>query len=114
MLEKPKDPGYHAFRILQAGLILFLLLSSVLSWMNPELYFSSRKWALIFASAEVVLSIGLILMPWIFSYLLSLLFLITIGFLPLDKGHMLPFLSGFFFSLTAFALGRLSQKYLPP
>ena len=114
MLDRSKDPGYHAFRVLQAGFILFLLLCSIHFWISPDLYFPSRKLALIFASAEVLLSIGLVLMPWIFAYLISFLTLVVISFLPLDVGHILSFLSGFFFALVAFSLGKLSQKYFPP
>jgi hypothetical protein len=114
MLEKSKDPGYLAFRIIQTAFVLFLLLSSAHMLINPELFPYLGKLYIAVSVTGIILAIGLVFMPWIFAYLLALLFLVTISLFPFEIAFALPFLSGFCFTLIAFALGKLSKRYMPP
>ena len=126
MIQSTKDYGYLAFRILQTAFILALILnglSEILQIREPLstplpllaclIKNNERVFFVSLAGIEIFLGVGLIFKPWIFAYLLSGFFFLLLATLTLIKIHPSYFLGCFCLMLASFALGKLSQKYMP-
>ena len=126
MIHISQDYGYQAFRILQAVFILALVLMGLsgIFQIGGETYdFSLRSFALIkknervfslcLGGLEILLGIGLVFKPWIFGYVLSACFFALLANFLVVESHLAVFLASFCLMLSAFSLGKLSQKYMP-
>lgn len=119
------DYGYQAFRILQvvfviapiiAGLDKFgNLLTNWSMYLAPTLMqmvnLSAYSFMKIVGVIEIIAGIGVLFKPRFFSYIVSLWLLLIIINLLLKGTHYDIALRDFGLLLSAFALGKLSQKY---
>ena len=122
----PKDPGKQAFRILQFAFILIPILAGadkffefLANWSNYLSPFAieitngqDKTFMGLVGIVEMIVGIGIIFKPRVFAYLLSIWFLLIILNLLLAENYYDVVLRDFGLMLSAFALGRLSQKYV--
>jgi uncharacterized membrane protein YphA (DoxX/SURF4 family) len=120
-----EDKGYQAYRILQLAFVLAPIIAGLdkfVYWLdNWSEYLSplamsvihqhDRIFMGIIGAIEVIVGIGVFFKPKIFAYVLSLWMLLIILVL-LQTGHFYDIaLRDFGLCLSAFALGKLAQKY---
>jgi hypothetical protein len=120
-----EDPGYQAFRVLQAAFVVapivagldkfFNFLANWSQYLSPMasrlLQSHERLYMGIAGVVEIAAGIGMIFKPKLFSYIISIWLLLIIVNL-LQTGHYYDVaLRDVGLMLAAFATGRLSQKY---
>ena len=125
-MQISRDYGYQAFRILQSVFILALVLQglSEIFQVGSEAYESyilsvdwikkhERFFTISLGALEILLGVGLVFKPWIFAYVLSFCLFIPLANFLLTGNQFTLFMGCFCLMLSAFALGKLSQKYMP-
>jgi hypothetical protein len=123
--QHPTDAGYQAFRILQMAFVIvpimagldkfFYFLNDWRIYISPVVFEVIAGYSTIFMYVvgiiEISIGIGIIFKPKFFAYVAGVwLLLIIINLLILGKYFDVA-LHDFGLMLSAFALGRASQKY---
>ena len=125
MSKFPGDRGYHAFRILQVVFVIapllagldkfFYLLTNWSRYLSPLMLQMinnhDRAFMTVVGIVEIVAAIGVIFKPRIFAYIVSLWLLCIIINLLFTGNHWDIILRDLGLMLSAFALGKLSEKY---
>lgn len=122
---KEHDKAYQAFRILQTAFVIAPLIAGLdkffyflTNWSNYLAPFAlrilgghQRGFMMLVGAVEVIVGIGVFVKPRIFAYVVALWLCVIIINLLLT-GHYLDIaLRDFGLLLSAFSLGKLSEKY---
>ena len=119
------DPGYQAFRILQATFVIapvlagldkfFNMLTNWAQYLSPLamqiVTTHAHGFMMLVGAIEVIAGIGVFFKPKIFSYVVCLWLLGIIVNLLFSGNYFDIALRDLGLSLAALSLGRLSQKY---
>lgn len=119
------DPGFQAFRILQTAFVIapviagldkfFYFLTNWSKYLSPfalQIFnHADRPLMMVIGVIEIIAGIGVIFKPKLFAYIISLwLFAIVINLFTTGQYFDIA-LRDIGLLLSAFALGKLSQKY---
>ncbi len=120
-----KDPAYQAFRILQLAFIIapivagldkfFFVMADWMNYLSPLAYKvlgeNDQYFMMIIGAIEVIVGIGMIYRPRIFSNIVVIWLLVIVLNLLMTGKYFDIALRDFGLAIAAFALSRLCKKY---